>query len=119
MNRYRNRDWMGLRSGHGDLAVSTISRFPAYIVQLNFLHLYQGTDNRRVCLELQTPNKWRNNCTQLISLEQLLFTVLNYSNIQRLTGKGERQLITLHVKVFGYVIWKSDTRGSVVSCILG
>lgn len=40
MNRYRNRDWMGLRSGHRDLAVSTIPRFPVFVVQLNFLHFY-------------------------------------------------------------------------------
>lgn len=41
--------------------------------------------------------------------ELLLFTVLNYSDIQRLPVKGDRQLITLQVEAFGYVSYKSDT----------
>lgn len=72
---------MELRSGHGALAVSTIPRFPAYIVQLHFLHLFP-------------KGLTTGGCADSKQVEEQ-FTVLNYSNIQRLTGKFKRQLITM------------------------
>lgn len=99
MNRYRNSDWVRVGGGHRDLAVSTIPRISVFIVQLNFLHLYPR-DGRP---EAPTPNNWMNNCSQLVFSELLLFTALNYSNMQRLPVKHDRQLITSHVKTFGYV----------------
>lgn len=102
---------MGVKGGHRDLAVSTIARFAVFIVQLNFLHSYPR--DRQPQATLRTADSKQLEEQQFLFYFSNAIQGLNYSDIERLAVKGERQLITWHHKGFRCAIYRNDTKQDV------